>query len=162
MGSRSQITLPPTRILFVCVENANRSQMAEAFARRHGGGRVEALSAGSRPSGSVSPRAIEFIREVGYDLSRHESKSLDQFNGTTVDVAVTMGCGDACPLVRARRREEWNIPDPRELPPDEFRKVRDLIESKVKALLASLQRDRDVAGEVEEPGVRRPDANEPP
>ncbi len=131
------------RILFVCVENANRSQMAEAFARIHGGNQVEALSAGSRPSGKVNPRAIEFMKEVGYDLSQHDSKPLDQFNGTEVDVAVTMGCGDACPLVRAQRREEWNIPDPKELPPEEFRKVRDLIESKVKALLASLSQENE-------------------
>ncbi len=125
------------RILFVCVENSNRSQMAEAFARRQGGGCVEAYSAGSRPSGQVNPRAVQFMREVGYDLATHESKSLDLFNGTEIDVAVTMGCGDACPLVPAGRREEWNIPDPKELPDDEFRKVRDLIERKVKELLAS-------------------------
>jgi arsenate reductase (thioredoxin) len=126
------------RLLFVCVENSNRSQMAEAFARRHGGESVEAHSAGSRPSGKVNPRAIAFVGECGYDLSVHASKSLDEFSGTAVDVAVTMGCGDACPLVRAARREEWNIPDPKELPDDEFRRVRDLIESKVKELLATL------------------------
>ncbi len=131
------------RVLFVCVENANRSQMAEAFARIHGGNQVEALSAGSRPSGKVNPRAIEAMKEVGYDLSQHDSKPLDQFNGTEMDVAVTMGCGDACPLVRAHRREEWNIPDPRDLPPEEFRKVRDLIESKVKALLVSLSKENE-------------------
>jgi protein-tyrosine-phosphatase len=128
----------PKRVLFVCVENSNRSQMAEAFARIHGGGRVEAYSAGSRPSGKVNPRAIAFMKERGYDLTAHESKALDGFNGRDIDVAVTMGCGDACPLVRAARREEWNIPDPRELPDDEFRGVRDLIEAKVKDLLASL------------------------
>ena len=126
------------RVLFVCVENSNRSQMAEAFARLHGVGRVEASSAGSRPSGRVNPRAVQFMREVGCDLTTHDSKSLERFNGTEIDVAVTMGCGDACPLVQARRREEWNIPDPKELPDDEFRKVRDLIERKVKELLASL------------------------
>ncbi len=126
------------RILFVCVENSNRSQMAEAFARLHGGDQVEAHSAGSRPSGRINPRAVQFMREVGYDLSAHESKALDRFNGTEIDVAVTMGCGDACPLVRAARREEWNIPDPKELSDEEFRKVRDLIESKVQELLASL------------------------
>lgn len=126
------------RILFVCVENANRSQMAEAFARMHGGKRVEAHSAGSRPSGKVNPRAVQFMKERGYDLTSHDSKSLEQFNGREIDVAVTMGCGDACPLVRAGRREEWSIPDPKELPDDEFRRVRDLIESKVKDLLASL------------------------
>ncbi len=112
--------------------------MAEAFARLHGGNRVEPYSAGSRPSGKVNPRAVQFMREIGYDLTAHESKSLEQFNGMEIDVAVTMGCGDACPLVRARHREEWQIPDPKELPDDEFRKVRDLIEQKVKELLASL------------------------
>lgn len=125
-------------VLFVCVENSNRSQMAEAFARMHGGDRVVATSAGSRPSGQVNPRAIEFMREVGYDLASHDSKSLDAFNGTDITVAVTMGCGDSCPLVRAERREEWNIPDPKEMPPEQYREVRDLIERKVKELLASL------------------------
>lgn len=127
------------RVLFVCVENANRSQMAEAFARIHGGDRVEANSAGSRPSGRINPRAVEFMKEVGYDLTAHGSKSLDEFNGQAIDVAVTMGCGDACPLVRAKRREEWNIPDPKEMPPEQYREVRDLIERKVKELLASLK-----------------------
>ncbi|MCC7424711.1 MAG: arsenate reductase ArsC [Planctomycetaceae bacterium] len=126
------------RILFVCVENSNRSQMAEAFARIHGQGKVEAHSAGSRPSGRVNPKAIASMAELGYDLSTHQAIGLDQFNGTEIDVAVTMGCGDACPLVRASRREEWNIPDPREMAPDEFRKVRDLIESKVRDLLSTL------------------------
>jgi len=112
--------------------------MAEAFARLHSGGRVEAQSAGSRPSGKVNPRAIAFMKEIGYDLSTHASKPLDQFSGQDIDVAVTMGCGDACPLVKARRREEWQIPDPKELPDEQFRQVRDLIERKVKELLASL------------------------
>src|SRR5262249_38012043 len=127
------------RILFVCVENSNRSQMAEAFARMHGAGKVEAHSAGSRPSGRINPRAIEAMRERSYDLTAHNSKSLDSFNGQTIDVAVTMAGGDGCPLVLAARREDWNIPDPREMPPEEFRQVRDLIERKVKELLASLE-----------------------
>ena len=126
------------RILFVCIENSNRSQMAEAFARMHGGDAVEAHSAGSRPSGTVNPRAVRFMAERGYDLTAHASKSLDPFNGTDVAVAVTMGCGDYCPLVRADRREDWNIPDPKDLPDDGFREVRDLIERKVKELLGSL------------------------
>ena len=126
----------PKTVLFVCVENSNRSQMAEAFARIHGGETVEAASAGSRPSGRVNPRAIEFMAERGYDLSTHTSKSVDLFNGKPIDIAVTMGCGDECPLVLAERREEWQIPDPKELPPERFRDVRDLIEAKVKALLA--------------------------
>ena len=125
-------------ILFVCVENSNRSQMAEAFARMHGGGRVEAASAGSRPSGRINPKAIEAMKELGYDLTAHSSKGLDAFNGKAVDVAVTMGCGDECPLVLAARREDWQIPDPREMSPTEFRGVRDLVEKKVLALLASL------------------------
>ena len=126
------------RVLFVCVENSNRSQMAEAFARMLGGDRVEALSAGSRPSGRVNPKAVAAMAELGYDLSTHASKGLDDYNGQEFDAAVTMGCGDACPLVRAKQRIDWQIPDPREMPPEEFRKVRDLIGEKVKGLLASL------------------------
>lgn len=126
------------RIVFVCVENSNRSQMAEAFAKMHGGNGVAAASAGSRPSGKINPKAIEAMREVGYDLTQHASKGLAEFNGQEVDVAVTMGCGDECPLVIAKRREDWKIPDPRDMTPDDFRRVRDLIETKVKELLASL------------------------
>lgn len=129
---------PKKRVLFVCVENSNRSQMAEAFARMHGGDRVDAHSSGSRPSGRVNPKAVAAMAELGYDLATHTSKGLDEFNGTTVDVAVTMGCGDECPLVRATERVDWQIPDPREMTPDQFREVRDLIERKVKELLARL------------------------
>ncbi|MFO0904052.1 MAG: arsenate reductase ArsC [Pirellulales bacterium] len=126
------------KVLFVCVENSNRSQMAEAFARMHGAGRVEAHSAGSRPSGRINPKAIEAMKEAGYDLASHASKGLAEFDGTEVDAAVTMGCGDECPMVRAKRRVDWQIPDPRDMSPSEFREVRDLIEAKVKNLLASL------------------------
>lgn len=125
-------------VLFVCVENSNRSQMAEAFARIHGAGRIDAASAGSKPSGRVNPKAVEAMRELGYDLTMHASKGLEAFNGRQVDVAVTMGCGDECPLVRAGRRVDWQIPDPRDMTPEEFRGVRDLIERKVVDLLASL------------------------
>lgn len=126
------------KLLFVCVENSNRSQMAEAFARLHGGAQVEAASAGSRPSGRINPKAVAAMAELGYDLSTHASKGLAEFDGRPVDVAITMGCGDECPLVLAGRREDWKIPDPRDMTPEEFRGVRDLIESKVKALLATL------------------------
>jgi protein-tyrosine-phosphatase len=127
----------PKRVLFVCVENSNRSQMAEAFARIHGGDRVEAFSAGSRPSGRVNPKAIEAMREVGYDLTTHRSKALLDLAGDGFDVVVGMGCGDeGCPLVKADRYEEWGVPDPKDLPPDRFRDVRDLIETKVKELLS--------------------------
>lgn len=128
----------PKRVLFVCVENSNRSQMAEAFARIHGAGRVEAYSAGSKPSGQVNPKAIEAMSELGYDLSKHLSKSLDDIPDVTYDFVATMGCEDECPVIQAKRREDWNIPDPKNLPPDEFRKVRDLIEGRVKALLQGL------------------------
>jgi protein-tyrosine-phosphatase len=126
------------RVIFVCVENSNRSQMAEAFARIHGAGRVEAVSAGSRPSGRINPKAVEAMKEVGYDLTTHASKGLDDFNGREFDAAVTMGCGDACPLVLAKKRVDWQIPDPKEMPPERFREVRDLIDAKVKDLLQTL------------------------
>ncbi len=127
------------RVLFVCVENSNRSQMAEAFARIHGGGIVEPFSAGSRPSGRINPKAVEAMREVGYDLTAHKSKGLADLPPGDFDVVVGMGCGDeGCPLVKAKRHEEWAIPDPKNLPPDQFRAVRDLIEQRVQALLASL------------------------
>ena len=126
------------RVLFVCVENANRSQMAEAFARILSGGAVEAYSAGSRPSGMVNPKAIEAMAELEYDLSAHGSKSLDELPAVEFDFVATMGCGDACPMVRARQRADWSIPDPKYLPPDEFRVVRDLIRDKVQATLDEL------------------------
>ncbi len=125
-------------VLFVCVENSNRSQIAEAFARMHGAGRVQAASAGSKPSGRINPKAIAAMQELGYDLSTHASKGLESFSGRDVDVAVTMGCGDECPLVRAGQRVDWKIPDPRDMTPEQFREVRDLIERKVKDLLATL------------------------
>jgi protein-tyrosine-phosphatase len=130
--------MPKKRVLFVCVENSNRSQMAEAFARIHGSGKVEAHSAGSRPSGRVNEKAIAAMREKGYDLTAHRSKSLDEIPPGQYEVAVTMGCGDACPQVDARRREDWAIPQPKDMGPEEFRTVRDLIERKVIELLATL------------------------
>ena len=126
------------RLLFVCVENANRSQMAEAFARIHAGSDVEAFSAGSNPSGRVNPKAVAAMRELDYDLTHHRSTSLDELPEVVFDVVVTMGCGDACPNVRAARREDWQIPDPARLAAEEFRAVRDLIETKVRALLAAM------------------------
>jgi arsenate reductase (thioredoxin) len=125
------------RVLFVCVENSNRSQMAEAFARIHGGDRVEALSAGSAPSGVINPKAVRFMAELGYDLGRHASKSLDDIDGQ-FDAVITMGCGDSCPWVPARRREDWQLPDPKNMADDDYRAVRDDISARVKALLAAL------------------------
>ena len=135
---------PPAlpRVLFVCVENSNRSRMAEAFARLHGAGRVEAFSAGSRPSGIVNAKAIRAMAERGYDLSTHASKSLAELPGGGYAAAITMGCGDACPAVHAALREDWQLPDPRELPLAEFRVVRDAIETRVLELLARLAASR--------------------
>jgi protein-tyrosine-phosphatase len=125
------------RVLFVCVENSNRSQMAEAFARLVGGADVEALSAGSNPSGKINPKAIRSMAELGYDLATHQSKSLDQVAGE-FDAVITMGCGDNCPWIPARRREDWALPDPRDLDDDAYRAVRDEIGARVNALLDSL------------------------
>ena len=126
------------RLLFVCVENANRSQIAEAFARMIGGDAVEVFSAGSSPSGRVNPKAISAMAELGYDLTTHRSKSLAEIPGVEFDAVITMGCGDACPHVPARRREDWQIPDPRNMTADQFRGVRDTIRDKVSALLGEM------------------------
>jgi arsenate reductase len=125
------------RVLFVCVENSNRSQMAEAFARRLGGDAVEALSAGSKPSGTINPKAIRYMGELGIDLASHRSKSLDEIDGE-FDAVVTMGCGDSCPWVPARRREDWALADPRSMDEDGYRAVRDDIAARVRTLLDSL------------------------
>jgi protein-tyrosine-phosphatase len=123
------------RILFVCVENSCRSQMAEGFAKAHGGPRVAAFSAGSRPSGRVNERAIAFMRERGIDIAGHRSKGLDAIQSQTWDAIVTMGCGDACPTVPARHRVDWDLPDPKHLDDDGFRAVRDRIEREVRDLI---------------------------
>ena len=113
--------------------------MAEAFARINGGRDIEAFSAGSQPSGLVNPKAIEAMRELGYDISRQRSKSIVDLPDIEFDFVATMGCGDACPFVRAKSREDWDIPDPNVLPPEKFRAVRDLIGRKVKTLLERLE-----------------------
>jgi len=126
------------RVLFVCVENSSRSQMAEAFARMHGAGTVEAFSAGSKPSGMVNPKALDAMRERGYDLSTHTSKSLSEVPQTEYQYVVTMGCGDACPWIPAAHREDWELPDPKHMTSHEFNAVRDDIERRVQALLKQL------------------------
>jgi arsenate reductase (thioredoxin) len=117
------------KLLFVCIENSNRSQMAQAFAKMNG---AEAYSAGSKPSGIVNPKAIAAMAEIGYDLSTHESKSLDEVRAyAPFDAVVTMGCGDACPWMPAKQHIDWQIPDPRNMEPEDFNKVRDMIGEKV-------------------------------
>jgi arsenate reductase (thioredoxin) len=122
-------------VLFVCVENSCRSQLAEGFAKKWGNGTIDAWSAGSKPSGRVNPTGIELMKEVGIDLSSHTSKGLTDLPALKWDYVITMGCGDACPFVPAKRTEDWGIPDPKHLSVEEFRKVRDLIEKKVRALI---------------------------
>lgn len=127
------------KILFVCVENSNRSQMAQAFARLQGNDRIEAFSAGSRPSGVINPKAIAAMKELGYDLSHHNSKSLDDVKANApFDAVVTMGCGDACPWMPAKQFFDWQIPDPRNMESREFNEVRDLIKEQVRQLLDNI------------------------
>lgn len=126
------------RIVFLCVENSNRSQLAEAFGRMYVPEGIEVYSAGSGPSGQINPKAVEAMGELGYDLTTHASKGLDALPTGEFDVAVTMGCGDQCPTLRARRRIDWNIPDPKQLSPEEYRQVRDWIGRQVKALLEEM------------------------
>ena len=123
-------------LLFVCIENSNRSQMAEGFACRLGQGRVTAFSAGSRPSGQINPRAIQFMKEKGIDLTVQLSKGLDDLPKVRWDYVVTMGCGDACPTLPAVHRIDWDLPDPKQLPDDGFRAIRDKIEGLVAELLS--------------------------
>ena len=122
-------------LLFVCIENSNRSQMAEGFARTLGRGQVAAFSAGSRPSGQINPRAIQFMKEKGIDLTVQLSKGLDDLPKVKWDYIVTMGCGDACPTLPAAHRLDWDLPDPKNLPDDGFRAVRDRIEGLIAGLL---------------------------
>lgn len=132
-------TIMSKSVLFVCVENSNRSQMSQAFAKMIGGSSVKAYSAGSKPSGRINPKAIAAMKELGYDLKSHRSKSLDQVREYgPFDAVVTMGCGDACPWMPAKQFIDWDIPDPREMNEEDFNIVRDLIKEKVKDLLASL------------------------
>lgn len=126
------------RILFICIENAGRSQMAEGFAKHYGEGAIEAFSAGSKPAEKVNPLAVEVMKEKGIDISRQKPRSLLDFANTRFDLAVTMGCEETCPAVSAKKIIDWQIPDPKERPIDFVRQVQDEIESKVKGLLHEL------------------------
>jgi protein-tyrosine-phosphatase len=123
-------------VLFVCVANSCRSQIAEGFARSLGRDRIEAFSAGSRPSGQVDPRAAAFMEERGIDLRAHRSKGLGELPREVIwDAVVTMGCGDACPHLPALTRLDWDLPDPKAMNDEEFRLVRDRIEGLVRKLV---------------------------
>ena len=123
------------RILFVCVENAGRSQIAQGFAEAFGTGRVEAYSAGSRPSSRINPLAIEVMKEKNIDLSGRRPKGLNDLPPVEMDYLITMGCEETCPAVAARKIIEWQVPDPKGKPIDEVRRIRDMLEAKVRTLL---------------------------
>jgi len=113
--------------------------MAEAFAKIHGQGIVEADSAGSKPSGKVNPKAVEIMKEIGCDLATHQSKSLDEIPQGEYEYVVSMGCGENCPFVPAKNRIEWNIPNPKNMDKEQMREVRRLIERHVKELIEKIK-----------------------
>ena len=126
-------------VLFVCVENSCRSQMAEAFGNIHGEGVIRSYSGGSHPSGVVNEKAIAAMEDIGYDLTAHISKSLDDIPQVEYDYVVTMGCGDECPYVLARKREDWKIPDPKHMEMTDFQQVRNTIQEKVIQLIKQIK-----------------------
>jgi protein-tyrosine-phosphatase len=128
-----------SRVLFVCIENSCRSQMAEAFAHIYAQDLIQAFSAGSRPSGHVDPKAVAALAELGYDLGGHTSKSLNVIPKVKYDYVITMGCGDECPFIPADHHEDWDLPDPKLMPMEAFRHVRDQIGERVKELAARIE-----------------------
>jgi arsenate reductase len=129
---------PTPRVLFVCVHNAGRSQMAAAFATTMSAGRVEVFSAGSAPADQVNPQVVAAMEEVGIDLARCRPKRLSDDAVRASDVLVTMGCGDACPIVPGKRYEDWKVADPAGQPIETVRSIRDAVRDRVRALLESL------------------------
>ena len=125
-------------VLFVCVHNAGRSQMAAGFMRELAGDRVEVLSAGSAPKGSINPVAVEAMREVGIDISNQQPKILTTEAVFESDVVITMGCGDACPIFPGKRYEDWVLEDPAGQDIEFVRGVRDDINNRVQNLLSEL------------------------
>ncbi len=128
-------------VLFVCVHNAGRSQMAAGFLRHLAGDRVDVLSAGSAPADSINPVAVEAMTEVGIDLGAQAPRLLSDAAVEAADVVVTMGCGDACPFFPGTRYEDWVLTDPAGQPLDVVRRVRDEIRTRVETLLADLVPD---------------------
>ena len=127
------------RIVFICVENARRSQMAEGFANASGQGKLEVYSAGSRPSLEIDPLVIEVMKERGIDLTAKRPKGLNDLPPIEMDYLITMGCEETCPAVLSKNILEWDIPDPKGKSIDVFREVRDLIENKVRTLLKEIE-----------------------
>ena len=119
------------KVVFLCVENSCRSQIAEAFANIHGKDVILAFSAGSKPSGTVNPKAVSLMKEINYDLSMHQSIHVDKLPDVEIDAMISMGCGDSCPTIRAKERIEWDIPDPKDMKDQDFKEVIKNIERKV-------------------------------
>jgi arsenate reductase len=129
------------RVLFVCVHNAGRSQMAQGWLRHLAGDRVEVLSAGSAPGDQINPMAVRAMAEVGVDISAEHPKVLTVAAVQDCDVVITMGCGDTCPVFPGKRYEDWDLTDPAGQPIEVVRVVRDEIHDRVAALLAELLPD---------------------
>jgi arsenate reductase (thioredoxin) len=125
-------------ILFLCVHNAGRSQIAAAFARHEGGDRIIVYSAGSDPSERLHPAVVQAMNEVGLDISSESPRRLTEEMGRRADVIVTMGCGDACPVYRGKRYEDWELDDPHGLDLSAVRVIRDEIRERVKGLVTEL------------------------
>ena|SRR5437899_4426004 len=125
-------------VLFLCVHNAGRSQMAAAFMRRDGVGLVEVRTGGSTPVAEVNPAVVAAMREVGLDVGAEVPRRFDEDDVREADVVVTMGCGDTCPVFPGKRYEDWELTDPSGLSVDEIRPIRDQIERRVLALLKDL------------------------
>jgi arsenate reductase len=125
-------------VLFVCVHNAGRSQMAAALLDHHAAGRVRVRSAGSAPAESVNPAVVEVMRELGLDLSKAYPKPLTDEAVRASDVVITMGCGDACPIYPGKRYLDWALDDPAGKAVEDVRPIRDEIDRRVKALIAEL------------------------
>lgn len=128
-------------VLFVCVGNAGRSPMAEAFFKRNGRDRYEVRSAGTRPAARTGPNVIAVMHEWGIDLSGHEPRQLERADVEWADLVVRVGCGDRCPVFPGRRYLDWNVQDPNQTSPEVTRRIRDAIASRVGALLCELQGD---------------------
>ncbi|WP_298750895.1 arsenate reductase ArsC [uncultured Serinicoccus sp.] len=136
---------PRPSVLFVCVHNAGRSQMAQAWLTHLAGDAVEVRSAGSAPAGSVNPAAVEAMREVGIDISHARPTVLTTESVQLSDVVITMGCGDACPIYPGKRYEDWPLDDPAGQGVEAVRPIRDAIRQRVVDLLISLE--VEVSGE---------------
>ena len=126
------------RILFVCVENSCRSQMAEGFARKFGGDKLEVFSAGSKPSGTVNPDAVLVMKEIGIDITGQVSKGFEQLPYNKFDYIVTMGCQDTCPYFPAKEKVDWQIEDPKGKGLEVFRRVRDEIKKKIEEWISAI------------------------